>query len=188
MTADIPAVKRRPCGGLEIAPVSGIEIGKAGHRAVELQFDRSCGAVTLLADNHLGLAVHAFAFGEPFREFLTVGLGGLAHLMIVFFAEYEEHDVGVLLDQSQLSQIRQLRPLVLAAFDLARQLRERKNRNVELFRQRLEPGGNFSDFLHAAFGRPAGRSLQELKVIDNQQIEVPAGVSADGRAPPTGPR
>jgi hypothetical protein len=35
MTADILAVKRRPCSGLEIAPVGGIEIGKAGHRFIK---------------------------------------------------------------------------------------------------------------------------------------------------------
>jgi len=99
MTAAAAAVKHA-CGGLEVAPVRGIEIGEAGHRSVELQFDRPCGTMTLLTNNNLGLAIHALAFGQPFREFLAVCLGRLAYLMIVFLPEYKEDDVRILFNRS----------------------------------------------------------------------------------------
>ena len=137
----------------------GIQIGETRHRRVELQFDGPRRAVALLADDHLGLAVYALALREPFGEFLAIGLGRFAHLMIVFFTEDEDHHVGVLFDRSRFTQIRQLRALVFTAFHLARQLRERQDWNVKFFGQRFESGGNFSDFLNAAFGGPAHRSL-----------------------------
>jgi len=43
--------------------------------------------------------------------------------------------------------------LFVAAFHLARELRQRQNRNVKFFRQRLEAGGDFGHLLHAAFLR-----------------------------------
>jgi hypothetical protein len=39
------------------------------------------------------------------------------------------------------------------AFDLTRELRERDDRDVQLFRQRLEAGGDLGDFLHAVVAR-----------------------------------
>src|SRR6516165_8269956 len=100
--------------GSESRPMRGFEIGETGHRAVELQFDRARWAVTLLADDHLGLAFHPFALGQPFREFLAIGFDGFTHLMIVLLTEYEEYDVGILFNRSGFAQIRQLRALVFA--------------------------------------------------------------------------
>src|SRR6266516_7065614 len=99
MTAAAAAVKHAR-GGLEVAPVCAIEIGEAGHRGVELQFDRPCGTMTLLTNNNFGLAIHALAFRQPFRKFLAVCLGWLAYLMVVFLPEYKEDDVGILFNRS----------------------------------------------------------------------------------------
>ncbi len=71
-------------------------------------------------------------------------------LKIIFLAEHEHDDVGVLLDRARFAQIRQLRALVVAAFDLTRQLRKGDHRHVHLLRQRLEAGGDLGDLLHAA--------------------------------------
>ena len=94
------------------------------------------------------------------------------YLQIVFLTEHEQHHVGVLLDRAGLAQVRKLRPLVVAALDLPRQLRERQDRDVEFLGQRLEPGGDFGDFLHAVFARAAARALQELDIVDDQEIEA----------------
>ena len=95
----------------------------------------------------------------------------LAHLVIIFLAEHEQHDVGVLLDRAGFAQVRKLRPLVLAVLDLARQLRQRQDRNVELLGQRLQPRRDFGDLLDAVLAGAAARALQKLHVVDHQQIE-----------------
>ena len=76
-----------------------VEIGKARDRRIELQFDRACRSVALFADNDFRFAFDALAFGEPLVELFPVRLGRLAHLVIIFFAEHEHHDVGVLFDR-----------------------------------------------------------------------------------------
>ena len=101
------------------------------------------------------------AFRQPFGEFLAVGFQRLAHLVVVFLAVDEQHHVGVLLDRAGFTQVRKLRPLVVAAFHLTRQLRQRQDRHVEFLRQRLELGGDLGDFLHAVFLRAPGRALQQ---------------------------
>src|SRR5438067_12312269 len=94
------AVVKHACRGLEVAPVRAIEIGEAGHRGVELQFDRPCGTMTLLTNNNFSLAIYALAFRQPFRKFLAVSLGRFAHLMIVFLPEHKEDDVSILFNRS----------------------------------------------------------------------------------------
>src|SRR5579862_6255906 len=103
--------------------VRGIEIGEARDRGLELQFHCAGWAVALFADDQFRLARHAFAFGEPLSELFAVRFHRLAHLVIIFFAEHEQHHVGVLLDRARLAQIGELRPFVITAFDLPRQLR-----------------------------------------------------------------
>ena len=149
----------------------GIEIGEARYCGVELQFDGAGRAVALFADDDLRLALHAFTFGQPFGEFFPVRLRGLAHLVIIFLAEHEQHDVGILLDRARLAQVGKLRTFIIAAFDLARQLRQRQDRNVKILGERLEPRGNFRDFLHAAFAATTVRALQKLKIVDHKEIE-----------------
>jgi hypothetical protein len=55
----------------------------------------------------------------PFEMLFAAG-ARLAVLEIVFLAENEHHDVGVLLDRSGFAQVRELGTLVLAVLDLAR--------------------------------------------------------------------
>ena len=80
-----------------------VEIGKACDGGVELQFDGADRAVALLADDHFGLPLNALTFGQPFGEFFAVRFERLAHLVVIFLAEHEQHDVGVLLDRARLS-------------------------------------------------------------------------------------
>ncbi len=101
MTGAAAAVKRgERCRRLEIRPVRRIEIAEARDGGVELQFDGARRTVTLLADDHLGFALDPIAFSQPFIEFLAVRFHRLAHLVIIFLAEHEQHHVGVLLDRA----------------------------------------------------------------------------------------
>src|SRR3974377_127684 len=99
MTADITAVTYRAAGGSKSRPVHGIQIGETRHRPVELQFDRAGRPMALLADDHFGLTLDPISLGLPFLKLLTVRLEWLAHRMIIFLTEYEEHHVGVLFDR-----------------------------------------------------------------------------------------
>ena len=84
----------------------------------------------------------------------SCGVGpGLLAGEIIFLAVDEQHHVGVLLDRARLAQVGELRALVVAVLDLARELREGDDRHLELLGERLEADGDFGDFLHAAFGR-----------------------------------
>ena len=91
--------------------------------------------------------------------------------MVVFLAEDEDHHVGVLLDRAGFTQVRELRPLVVAAFDLPRELRQGEHGHIQLLGQRLQLGGNFGDFLHPVFGRAPRRALQKLNIIDDEKIQ-----------------
>src|SRR5205085_7339776 len=113
--------------------------------------------MALLADNDFGLAVHELHLGLPL-EMLLGTHSRLFVLEVILLAEHEQHDVGVLLDRTGLTQIGQLRALVIAAFNLTRELRERQNRNIKLLSQRLEPSGDLGHFLHAALLRAVARS------------------------------
>ena len=125
--------------------------GEARDRGLELQLDRAGRAMALLADDDFGLAVHLVPLGLPFGEFLAAARPRLAHQVVIFLAEDEQHHVGVLLDRARFTQVRELRALVVAAFDLARELRQRHDRHVQFLRQRLELGGDLGHLLHAAF-------------------------------------
>ena len=48
--------------------MGAVEIGEAGDRGVELQFEGAGWAVTLLTDDHFRLAFNAVAFSQPFVE------------------------------------------------------------------------------------------------------------------------
>src|SRR5882762_2534283 len=116
--------------------------------AVEAQRRLADGAVTLLGHHDVGEAVDLLAALLPavvaVAELLDALLGPLRRLRageIVFLAEDEHHDVGVLLDGAGLSEVRELRPLVLPGFHRARELGERQHGNVELLRQRLQSAG-----------------------------------------------
>ena len=130
--------------------VVGAEIAEARDGGVELQLHGAGRAVALLADDDLGLAVHQRHLGLP----LEVLFGARPRLLVaevVFLAEHEQHHVGVLLDRAGFTQVRKLRALVVAVLDLTRELRQRHDRHVEFFGQRLEAGGDLGHLLHAAF-------------------------------------
>ena len=74
-------------------------------------------------------------------------------LDVIFLAEHEQHDVGVLLDRARFAKVGELRALVVAAFHLTRELRERDDRHVQLLAERLQAGGDLGDFLHAVVAR-----------------------------------
>src|SRR5665213_3784851 len=146
------------------------QIAEAGELAFETQFDHAGRAVALFADDDFGLAVHQRHVELPLFVFrradprLLVG-------EVIFLAVHEHHDVGVLFDRTGFTQVGQLRALVVAAFDLARQLRQRDDRNVQFLGQRFQAGGDLGDFLHAVVGTLA-RPLQQLDVIDHDHIEA----------------
>ncbi len=124
------------------------QIAEPRELALELQFDGAGRAVALLADDDFGLAVHQRHVELPFFVFRRAD----ARLLVgevIFLAIHEHHDVGVLLDRAGFTQVGQLRALVVAVFDLTRQLRQRDDRNVEFLGQRLQAGGDLGDFLHA---------------------------------------
>src|SRR4051812_42715699 len=108
------ALVTRPVGqlagkGLAVHPLGQMvlagERGEAGHRAIELQFDRTGRAMALLADDNFRLAGDLVAFRHPGGELVAIALQRLAHLMIVLFAVDEQHDVRVLLDRAGLAQV-----------------------------------------------------------------------------------
>ena len=141
--------------------------------------------MALLGDNDFRPAVSIIHFNQPFRVFFRAGLRLLV-LQIIFFAVDEHHDVGVLLDRTGLAKVGQLRMLVIAAFDLARQLRQGDDWNIEFFRQSLQAGGDLGDFLYPVVIAAFARALQQLDVVDHDQIEAllpfqPAGAGGELR-------
>ena len=110
-------------------------------------------------------------FNQPLRVFFGAGLRLLV-LQIIFLTVDEHHDVGVLLDRTGLAKVGQLRMLVVAAFDLARQLRQGDHRNIEFLCQRFQAGGDLGDFLHPVVIAAFARALQQLDVVDHDQIET----------------
>src|SRR5712692_5818080 len=135
------------------------EIVEARHRGLELQIDGTGRTVALLADDDLGFAVCGIHLDLPL-DVLVRARPRLLVAQVIFLAEHEQHDVGILLDRSRLAKIGQLRALVVAVLDLPRQLRQRHDRHVELLRQRLQIGRDLGDLLHAVFLGPPGRALQ----------------------------
>src|SRR6185312_5924393 len=96
----------------------GREVAEPRHRRLEMQLDRTGRAVALLADDDFRLAMGEAHVDLPllvFRRARTRLLVG----EVIFLAEHEQHDVGVLLDRAGFTQVRQLRALVVAVFDLA---------------------------------------------------------------------
>src|SRR5260370_32337094 len=76
--------------------------------AFKLQFDRAGRAVALLADDDLGLAVHKRHVELPFFVFRRTDARFLVG-EVIFLAEHDYHDVGVLFDRPGFTQVRQLR-------------------------------------------------------------------------------
>src|SRR3546814_3518159 len=88
--------------------VGGDMVAETGEGALEMQHDAADRAMALLADDHLGQvldAIHLFLPGNM----LGRALGGLLAHLVVFLAEHEHDDVGVLLDGARFTQVGQLR-------------------------------------------------------------------------------
>src|ERR1700730_6715425 len=81
------------------------QIAKPRHGGVELQFDGTGRAVALLADDDLGLAVHQRHVELPFFVFRRAR-ARLLICQIIFLAEHEHHDVGILFDRTGFAQVR----------------------------------------------------------------------------------
>src|SRR5215217_4370181 len=89
---------------------------------------------------------------------------------IVELLPVQEHDqIRILLDGARFAKIRQLRTLVVpgALLGRARELRQRDDRNVQLFRERLESTRDLTHLLLPALG--VRGTLHELQVVDDNQ-------------------
>src|SRR5256885_15348966 len=127
---------------------------------LEEQLHGARGAVALLADDQLG-------------ESLDALVGLRVHGTVVeLLAVDEADDVGVLLDRARLPQVGELRTAVLAPALLgrARQLRQRHDGDVELFRERLERARDERDLLLAALR--VRRALHHLEGIHDDHADV----------------
>src|ERR1700724_4555580 len=147
------------------------QIAEPRHAGLELQLDSAGWAMALLADDDFGLAVHQRHVELPFFVFRRSDPRFLVG-EVIFLAVHEHHHVGVLLDRAGFTQVGQLRAFVVAALDLARQLRQRDDGDVELLGQRLQAGGDFGDFLHAVIVAALARALQKLDIVDHDQVET----------------
>jgi len=76
-----------------------------------------------------------------------------------------------LLDRSTLSQVRQLRALVLALLDRARKLGGGNHRHVHLAGDVLEVARDKADLLHAVVGE-ADAGVHKLQVVNKDQVEA----------------
>src|SRR3546814_16174768 len=69
------------------------------------------------------------------------------------------------------TKVGKLRSLVLAAFDLAAELRQGHDRDIKFFCQSLEPTRNFGNLLHAIVAA-ARAALQELEIVEIGRAHV----------------
>jgi len=100
------------------------QVAEVREALLEMNIDGTDGAVTLLGDNDLGLVLGGL---QPRHESvvlgveLFLGLAGVALrirlVQVILLAIDEQHNIGVLLDRPGLTQVRQVRALVLALFD-----------------------------------------------------------------------
>ena len=83
----------------------------------------------------------------------------------------EEHQIGVLLDAAGLAQVRQAR-LPFALLDLAVELRDGDDRDLEILGQRLEAPRDVGDLLLAVVvAADRGAAARELEVVDDDQAQ-----------------
>ncbi len=82
-----------------------IQVREPCHIRLELQLHCARRAVALLADDAFGQPVHLVHILLPLKMFRRA-LGRFAPRDVIFLAEDEHDDVGVLLDGARLAQIR----------------------------------------------------------------------------------
>src|SRR3546814_1158128 len=81
--------------------------------------------------------------------------------------------VGVLFDRARFAKVGELWALVLAAFDLTAELRQRHNRNMKFLSQGLQTARNFRNLLHAIVAA-FRRALKQLEIIDDDKADAVA--------------
>src|SRR5947209_14117404 len=146
------------------------EIAETRDFRFEGHVDGACRTMPLFADDHFGAAMRALHFALPVQKFFRAFARFLVG-EIIFLAEDKENHVRVLLDRAGFTQIRELRTLVIARLDLARELRQRQDRHIQFFRQRLQAGRDLREFLHAVLAaRP--RAGEKLDIVDHEYIEA----------------
>lgn len=103
---------------------------------------------------YFGYMQHPDAFG---RYKPVAGRGN--HLRTIHDRTIDKYDhIGVLLDSSRFPEVGQQRCFIGALLNLARQLRQQDNRNIE--------------FLGQQFGRTAGGSYLRSRVLFGLRVEV----------------
>ena len=136
-------------------------------------------AVALLGDDDISEAIGRLtalfpalvAVVEFFRGLLRA-MRRLGPRQVILLAENEHDDVGVLLDRAGFTQIRQLRPLVLALLDGARELRAGDHRHFQFLGDCFQAAGDVGDFLDAVLhGAALRRGTHQLQVVDDDHAE-----------------
>ena len=97
------------------------QIAETGNIGFELKIHSPDRPVPLLADDDFGPAADKLHFRHPLLEFGRT-FSRLCTFNIVLFAVHEHDHVGVLFDGARFAQVRELRPLVLAVLNCAREL------------------------------------------------------------------
>src|SRR5437016_8758711 len=88
-------------------------------------------------------------------------------ILVIYVLTVNEHDdVGILLDRTALTEIRQHGNRGLSGFHRTTELRQRDDRHVELLGQGFQRARNIGDFLLAGFRITP--PLHQLEVVDNQ--------------------
>ena len=106
----------------------------------------------------------------------------LGALVVVLLAVDEHDDVGVLLDRAGFAQVGELRPLVLALLDRARELRQRQHRHVQLLGHRLQAAGDLRDLLHPVLAAAGADRRASAADSRRRSGRARAGASAGARA------
>src|SRR5947207_5515126 len=114
------------------------------------------GPVALLADDQLGF--------DPFA-----GVSLLARLLAPPLAVDENHDVGILLDRTRLTQVPELRRTTPMLLRRAAELGKRQHRNAQLFGDAFELARNVTDLLSSILKAPVAGG--ELQVVNNQKVQ-----------------
>src|SRR6266542_1496496 len=144
--------------------LAGGVVVEAGEFLLEVQLHRPRRAIALLSDDHFGKALDALVrlgVDRPVVELLPVD---------------EADDIGVLLDGARLAEVGKLRAAMLPAALLGRpgQLRDRDDRNVELFGERLERPRDVGDLLLAILDVAWAR--RQLQIVNDHERNVVLGL------------
>ena len=156
------------------------EISKSRNLRFKAQLHCADGPVALFADDHLGGAVNPRHPFLPFRQLVKFVVRGFLPLGVILLSEDKHDDVGILLDGSRFTQVAQLRAFVVAVFDLAAQLAERDDGDVEFLGDGLEALGDLGNLIDPVFIIRSARGFHELKIIYDEHVEPMGALEAPG--------